>query len=105
MCVGMSLPCLPHLPCHAAVRFIDAASRYYELSSITTRTVGGLGVAQDDLIGGRQPRPAGAELAAAVFGVSCSSLYDRFLGCCAGSKDTHPTFHMSHAHTSSAVCE
>ncbi|WIA32078.1 hypothetical protein OEZ86_002929 [Tetradesmus obliquus] len=32
-------------------RFIDAASRYYELSSITTRTVGGLAVGEDDLIG------------------------------------------------------
>eukprot|EP00879_Flechtneria_rotunda_P003196 GHRR01003419.1.p1 GENE.GHRR01003419.1~~GHRR01003419.1.p1 ORF type:complete len:398 (+),score=130.77 GHRR01003419.1:295-1488(+) len=32
-------------------RFVDAASRYYELSSITTRTIGGLAVGEDDLIG------------------------------------------------------
>eukprot|EP00775_Hariotina_reticulata_P005247 gene5247-5482_t len=32
-------------------RFIDAASRYYELSSITTRNIGGLAVGEDDLLG------------------------------------------------------
>ncbi|KAF8071124.1 CSN4 [Scenedesmus sp. PABB004] len=32
-------------------RFIDAAGRYYELSCITARSVGGLAVGEDDLIG------------------------------------------------------
>lgn len=38
-------------------RFIDAASRYYELSSITTRNVGGLAVGEDDLTGGAGAAP------------------------------------------------
>jgi hypothetical protein len=52
----VSDPLWPNLPAvlpGARARFIDAASRYYELSSITARTVGGLAVGEDDLIGRR----------------------------------------------------
>lgn len=33
------------------VRFLEAASRYYELSSIAARQIGGLSVGEDDLVG------------------------------------------------------
>jgi hypothetical protein len=38
-------------PAACCCRFIDAAGRYYELSSITARTVGGLALGEVDLIG------------------------------------------------------
>jgi hypothetical protein len=36
---------------HPPARFIDAASRYYELSSITTRHLGAQAIAEEDLVG------------------------------------------------------
>ncbi len=44
------LCCAPKHHCDAPRSFIDAATRYYELSSLSTRSVGGLAVGEDDLL-------------------------------------------------------